>query len=396
MSLKINWNIPIDNQVLLFDNQQLIIQLVHSKSEPEAINRIHISGYGSMLELYPSKGLSIGQLRVHDKPIFWDSPSPLVDVSQLDLQQFEIGINGSMQSGFAYIPLYNAGIELLGLQNWGMPKTNPATGDLQILHGEVHSIPVYDVSAQVSGSEVTITGTYLYRTFSGDQLLPWFERGNPLFEITRVIHLNLLTGHLLHTDTIKNISTTALKPDWGYHVTFFPIPGAKCMVPSLIAFDRFKASLNDDIETWYPAQDDGIRCETGIIHQHLLADKQDEKQHLRTTSLIQYPDNTGIAVSVPVAPYFQTWFCNGGKNSTEFTYRDGRPVLTKNWDGLGLEFGSSALDHNGVADSLLADSSPLLPDQQLHIAIEISVVKGDKLDELREKIGDYNRARQIN
>jgi hypothetical protein len=63
-----------------------------------------------------------------------------------------------------------------------------------------------------------------------------------------------------------------------------------------------------------------------------------------------YPDGSRLEVSTTPSPYFQTWFCNGGKGSGEFTDSNGKSLLRRNWDGMGIEIGSSPLDHNGNID----------------------------------------------
>jgi hypothetical protein len=98
---------------------------------------------------------------------------------------------------------------------------------------------------------------------------------------------------------------------------------------------------------------------------------------------------------MPPAPYFQTWFCAGGAYTQEFTYPDGRPVLTKNWDGQGIEFGSSSLDHDGNVDSTIAHDPVLPPGESLKIGIRVEMLSPQDAAQLKEDISRYNASRTI-
>ncbi len=104
-------------------------------------------------------------------------------------------------------------------------------------------------------------------------------------------------------------------------------------------------------------------------------------------SILIHPDQTGLKVSFPLSPYFQTWYCNGGENSNEFTrVSDGKPLFEKNWDGIGIEFGSSALDHNGNTDQSIPEQALLQPGSSIIIPLSIDFVKGNELLLLSDKI----------
>jgi hypothetical protein len=106
-----------------------------------------------------------------------------------------------------------------------------------------------------------------------------------------------------------------------------------------------------------------------------------------------YPSGRGISVSFPPSPYFQTWFCNGGANSTEFSYAEtGEPVFRKNWDSQGIEPGSSALDHNGKIDSNVAYEKYLAPGESLENKVEVEVLSEEQADLLYKDILNYNEA----
>ncbi|MBN1143361.1 MAG: hypothetical protein JXA72_03020, partial [Bacteroidales bacterium] len=103
-------------------------------------------------------------------------------------------------------------------------------------------------------------------------------------------------------------------------------------------------------------------------------------------------------LSFPPSPYFQTWFCNGGANSDEFTFTDNNlPVLTKNWDGQGIEIGSSPLDHDGNIDRSVEYEEILQPGQVFENEIRIDILTGSQVKSLQDDIVGYNRLkRKIN
>jgi len=136
-------------------------------------------------------------------------------------------------------------------------------------------------------------------------------------------------------DTIKNISTEDLQPDWGYHLTLRPEKGAAYLIPSQSIEARGGGAIPPDHEIWPPAENAPKRVEFGIIHKGLkvIPDIFDGEGGVR--SLLRYPDGSGIAVATTPAPYFQTWFSVGGANTQEFTYADGTPRSKKElgWAG---------------------------------------------------------------
>jgi hypothetical protein len=67
-----------------------------------------------------------------------------------------------------YIKTFTGGVELLGLGNWGMHFTDPGTGEVNVIHGEVSHIPVEQISVTISDRELNVQGSLTVRTFKGD------------------------------------------------------------------------------------------------------------------------------------------------------------------------------------------------------------------------------------
>jgi hypothetical protein len=339
-------------------------RLIHLFEDPDNANRIRISSSEVEVELLPSKGLSLGQAWINGKPIFWEAPINLPDTETLDLWSDEVCINGVQAKGFTFLKTLVAGIELYGLKNWGMPVEKD--GRLQLLHGETSNIPVDDVSFYIEKESCTISSSFIYRTFEGDSDKPWYKRGEALYKVTRKLILTKGSFEIKLEDTIENITNRSLTPDWGYHITFLPQESAKFIVPSKFAEERNGNPLPADIQIWHKAENEKVRTETGIIHKQVALA---ESGFVRTQLL--YPDNSTLEVSTTPSPYFQTWFCNGGKGSKEFTDTKGKSLLHKNWDGIGIEIGSSALDHNENVDKSVNYNPVLKPGETMILQINI-------------------------
>jgi hypothetical protein len=342
------------------------------------------------VELLPSKGLSLGQAWIKGKPVFWEAPINLPDTETIDLWSDEVCINGVPAKGFTFLKTLVAGIELYGLKNWGMPVEKD--GRLELLHGETSNIPVSEIQYSVEKDVCTIQSGFDYRSFEGDVKLPWYLRGEALFRVTRKLVLKEDIPEINLEDIIENISNRSLIPDWGYHITFRPEDGARYRVPSRSVSERSGNELPDDIETWHKAADEKVRTETGIIHKGLLQKKSADGKKV-SASLLIYPDSTGIAVTTTPALYFQTWFCCGGKDSKEFTFRNGESLLKRNWDGMGIEIGSSPLDHDGNTDNSVDYNAELKPGEAAKINIGISFTEGNELLSMAEEFELYNRQR---
>jgi len=358
------------NSPEITESEGCIIKLWHKQSDGEKANRLLITDRENEFEFLPSKGLSVGQMIFGGKSLFWDQPSDLVNPDKFDIHSNDLHINGKPAPGFMYIANYCAGVELLGLTNWGMPVQEKVGGRWKVLHGEAASIPVNKVIFNINPELISIEASFIYRTFRGLFLKPWYRRGKKLFELKRKVIIDRATGSMELTDSIINISRDTLVPDWGYHVTFRAEPGAQYLVPAEKAEYRGGGKLPPDCTFWQPSPDDKQRIEHGIIYKELTSFSPEK---LFQSKLV-YPDGSNILVKTTPSPYFQTWFCTGGSGSKEFTWKNGEPVLKKNWDGMGIEFGSSALDHDGNIDPSVVPEKALKPGESRQIVIKIEPI----------------------
>lgn len=355
------------NSVNELEENGFRIQVYHAENDPISANRVKVSSDLVELELLPSKGFSLAQSWISGQAIFWEAPIALCDTENLDLWSDEIKINGNPAPGFTFLKTLVAGVELYGLKNWGMPVI--LDGQLHPLHGETSNIPVDEVQFSVENENTcTIVSSFIYRSFIGNRNLPWYDRGEALFKVTKKVILTKDSLEFKLEDSIENISDTKQTPDWGYHITFRPEEGAVLKVPSKRFQERNHNPLPDDFETWHKAVDKKVRTETGIVHQEL----RDESG---VTSVLTYPNQTSIAVTVPATPYFQTWFCNGGKGSKEFTDSHNQSILEKNWDGMGIEIGSSALDHDGNVNKTVEYDAMLHQGEKKVVGMKFKLIK---------------------
>jgi hypothetical protein len=380
------------NETNELDHNGFQISIFHQENDPLTANRVKVWNKNVEVEFFPSKGLSIAQAWIKGQAIFWEAPISLPDTEDLNLWSDEISINGHPAPGFTFLKTLIGGLELYGLTNWGMPVT--IDGKVELLHGETSNIPVSEILFGTENEKKCwIQASFLYRTFEGDDHLPWYERGEAIFKVTRKFTIPAKGLEFFVEDTIENVSNTIQRPDWGYHITFRPEEEARLLVPSKKVQERGGNVLPADIETWHKAKNPSVRTETGIIHQELLV-SQSEHEPDTNVSLLAFPNGTGLAVSVPPSPYFQTWFCNGGKGSKEFTDRNGESILMKNWDGMGLEIGSSALDHDGNIDRTVSYEPDLDPGAQIRIPLRIKWLDKQKVLDLEAAINAYKSTRQ--
>ena len=365
------------------------VSLVHKSGDPPAVNRIIASVSGIEVELLPSKGFSVGQVYLYGRPVFWNPPIGICDPYTLDLFSKEVAINGTPAPGFTFLKTFCGGIEFYGLRNWGMPAFDKRKEFLHPLHGETSNIPVDFCDVEIYNGEIILSTSFVYRDIPHEPSGTWYLQGPELFEVERRVVIRKENPRLQLIDRVTNISQEPLKPDWGYHITFFPSDGSRLLVPSASAENRSGEKVPENFDRWSPAKNNEIRKETGIIQKGMKTHPSDFG-NLRYV-LVIHPHLKGIKASFPPSLYFQTWFCKGGANSKEFIrVSDGKPLFSRNWDGMGIEFGSSALDHDGNTDQLVPKPGFLDPGSSIEIPLLLDFIEGNELQELSDEIQKNN------
>jgi len=359
------------------------IEIKNREGESRKTNRLYIDNGEVKTELLPSKGLSPGEVLFGEKPVFWEPPIGLPDPDKFDPNGNKVLINGSHLPGFDYLETFMGGIEFYGLKNWGMPLN--VNGTVLPLHGETSNIPVKEVEVVKENNGIRVTGSFIYRSMDKNNNKIWYLRGDELYKVSQSLFIPDKGKRFGFKTTIRNITNETLIPDWGYHITFRPEDGSRLIVPSRQAELRGGGELPSDIETWHPAAGSSVRTEVGVIHKQLYSENG------RSFILLRYTDGAGIKFSFPSSPYFQTWFCNGGAGTKEFTYADGTPVLNKNWDGQGIEIGSGPVDHDGNIDNTVNYRKELEAGEKKEIEFETEFLTAAECDELEAEIIKFRK-----
>ncbi len=364
----------------------------HVPGDAPGVKRLTLESINWNIELLPSKGFSVGQAIYKGQRIFWDAPTGLIDPNDWDPLSEDVCINGAPAKGFSFLKTFASGIELYGLKNWGMPREE-IDGRLLPLHGESSNIPIDTVEVETGADKISLSVSIVYKSMLGDISTPWYLRGEPLFRIDRRVGISESSGEIVLVDRIVNISEKDLSPDWGYHITLRPEEHSKLLIPSKRIECRGSDKLPEDIDTWTSAEKEIVRNETGIIHKEL---KTWETSMGKLCRVLQKHESTnGVLISFTPSPYTQSWFCNGGANSKEFTYRDGKPLFEKSWNGQGIEIGSSALDHDENTDGSVSYEPSILPGAQQQIVISVKPVEEAELSEIEQEIRNYNQSKLL-
>lgn len=351
-------------------------QIGRNDSDAPDVRRIIVSTRsGYVLDLLPSKGLSVGRFKTPKGDVFWNIPvRGLVSPESFD-PLAPMLVNGQVVKSLRWIENFAGAIELLGLSNWGMPVKDPDSDTILPLHGEASQIPVQTCEILADDRFFGAVASYEVRdrwwTDPEYADRPWYRRGNPLWTITRHVVLDTDKRQLQVLDAIRNDGSRRRRPDWGYHVQLRPEAGGKYVIPSRKTVGRFGGAVPEDFQVWRPAPDPTIRTERGYIHSGVEA-VSDPVGGKAVQTWAEYPTLPTVRVTMPLAPYMLSWFSCGGTGGKEFDRPenpDGR-YMAVGWDGFGPEFGASPLDHDGAGDPTVAEPE-LEPGETrlLHIAV---------------------------
>jgi hypothetical protein len=319
------------------------------------VRRLNIVWQDGHIELLPTKGLSIGRYNHGNWHPFWEPVVPGILSPERENLLGEVLVHGQPVQGLRWIENFSGCIELLGLSNWGMPRLDPPSGRVVPLHGEAARIPVEGVTVTAGGRFTVVAASFNVNSQwwrEVDDGRPWYQRGRPDWRITRTVVVDCLQPRLQFVDTLTNISEHKQVPEWGYHVQLRAAPGARLHIPSKrVAVRGSTETPPPDYQTWHPAVDPGQRVERGYVHKGLYGEPGPFDTPVITGRAI-YRDGPDTLFTLPIAAYTLSWFSCGGRGSLEFAFPEtpGTSRLPTGWDGMGPEFGTSALDHDGDTD----------------------------------------------
>lgn len=233
----------------------------------------------------------VGCARIEIRHAPWEPALPVLpDPDTLDISA-PLLVNGTLTPGFNWITAFTAGVEMLGLHNWGMPCRDPVTGKILSLHGEAAVIPVDRVAVR-SAPIMTIPGVEMTASFivraplfdRSRSASPWHQQGEPVYRVTRAVTLRPSRQEVSIRDRVTNLTARTAIPDWGYHVQLRPEPGARYLVPSQEVRVRFGGAVPAGHQAWHPAAVSRRREERGYAHRRLATRRG------RICTLLRYPD----------------------------------------------------------------------------------------------------------
>lgn len=373
------------------------VEYIHEPYDPPGINRVNITAEGLHVELLPSKGMSIGTVLHGKSMLLWRSLLDILpDPDHVDLTG-ELIRNGEPLRGFKFIEYLVGGVMMFGLGTWGMPYEDGKTGKSATLHGEVSNIPVERVSVRAGKESLELSGEFFVHDGKGDTNETWYRRGERLYRVRKRVVLHKRRLIVAVSDTISNVSGKRRDPDWGYSLKFHPYNGTEYLVPSRNISLRSGGTPGPAHERWRPAGEESVREERGIIHRGLLV-KKSLLNGNGVETLVRHRNGEGLRVVVPESPYFLSWFSSGGKGSREFvlpgdTGAGSMKVFEKSWNGIGPEFGISALDHDGNVDPCIVRTS-LEPGESFNVDFFFQPVSSNEMRNLEKEIRFFNKTRK--
>ncbi len=364
--------------------------LKHVKGDPDSVFRFYLESDSFSLEVTPTKGLSVRDFSYNGRQFFWKSPlENLPDPKKVFIEGSML-LNGKPEKGTRWIEYFASHIEMLGLDNWGIPREKG--GRILGLHGNVSSIPVEEIRVEEKKGIIAVSG--FFNVYDPNNIYPKDFSELPYFKVEKRIVLDLEKPALLVRDRITNIRRERRFPDWGYHVQLRPEAGCRYLIPSGEVKKRGGGIPEEGFDFWREAAVPVEREERGFIHKGLEVTENafpDGSPGVET--LLRYKDGSGIKCVIPLSPYTLSWFSCGGKNGSEFIIpgKAGEPdrkLLHRNWDGVGPEIGASALDHDGDTDPSMVQDF-LEPGESVELQIYLELLEREAAGKILKKIESF-------
>ncbi|RKX85598.1 MAG: hypothetical protein DRP58_05600, partial [Spirochaetes bacterium] len=202
--------------------------LKHIEGDPTSVYRFYLTGDNFSLEITPSRGLSVRDFTCRGRQMFWNAPlENLSDPDRIDMKKAMI-INGESVKGTRWLEYFASHIEMLGLDNWGVPVEKD--GKVMGLHGNASSVPVTEIILEERDDRVVVSGSFYIH--DPNEVLEEDNKSSRYFKVEKAIEFYNERPVLVIKDKITNISGTPRFPDWGYHVQLKPEEGCRYLIPS--------------------------------------------------------------------------------------------------------------------------------------------------------------------
>ncbi|MDC7245960.1 MAG: DUF4432 family protein [Sphaerochaetaceae bacterium] len=362
---------------IVFKTEEALIELFHHGDDDPSVRRLRVRWKQFVLVLLPTKGLTVLECTIHGDHLFWHPPLDRISApDSVDLAGALL-IDGERSEGTRWIANFTGGIEMLGLDNWGMHFVDKKK-KLHTLHGNVSNIPAEGISIEEIDGHLKIFGNVsVYDDV--DVLCADDRKAKWLIRKSVVLYPDRDTFEI--EDTIINVSSEEAFADWGYHVQLRPKPGCRFLLPSGEVRERLGNPVCNDHSVWIPAKHLEKREERGYIHRRL------KSVGGYVEGLLEYPEGTGLKVCIPHAPYTMVWNSCGGALSREFLLPSdpNHALIKKPWDGVGPEIGASSLDHDGDVDPEVLESA-LKPGKSRTLRISITMLNSIETQKMKKRI----------
>lgn len=355
-----------NNKENIIEKSGFLVKIFHKDEDDILVNRIliehkdknsrdiehkdkNLRDNDMTVELLPSKGLSINEAFYKGQPFFWEPPMgglPNPD----DFDPFEkMYIDGALVDGFSWLKQFTGGVEMLGLENWGMPRDDAESGFEFPMHGTASLIPIKSIKVNINEETVEIIGTFEVRNTRSAKTKPWYENGEVIFEVTKRIIIKPKSARIILKDSILNKSNEKRFANWGYHVQMSAVEGAEYLIPSKSQKRIGESTAQTNREIWYNSKRENVREQVMNRHTDLRVTDNifEGKSGFRT--IMKYPDGHAVLNVIPACPWVASWMSAGGAGGDEWRLaKKGPSIMKKNYNGFGPEFGS--MDLFGGAD----------------------------------------------
>ncbi len=394
-SAKFNCKKLNKNQKNHFEKFGFFVKAFHNENDAENVTRISIKHKDMNITVLPSKGLSVLDAFYKETPFFWEPPMTGLPNPDNFNPLEKIYLSGVLTEGYGWLLQFTGGVEMLGLENWGMPKVDDETGIVMPMHGTASLIPIEAIDVIIKKDSAEIIGEFEVRKFRKIEKKPWYENGDIIFKVTKRVIIIPETGRIILKDTVTNKSKEILSPEWGYHVQMKAEPEAEYLIPSKKMKAIGDKSVTEQSEIWYNSKSKTERTQKMNRHEKIKIIDNKLKGKKSFMTLLKYSGGHAIMMLIPACSWVASWFSSGGENGLEWCKQDdsgncGPSIMKKSYDGIGPEYGNCDL-FGGEDEEKEFKELPLKPEESVDITTEFEMIFDcEKIKNIENEIKNYN------